>query len=109
MNAQDLFEDIASKMTPAEAQRLIKGMVISKAAVAVATLVEICENKRLNAGARVMAAKTLLDRGFGMPEQNQPVIVVPGAGRTGVMLIPTEGGKESWLSKAQAHHSKMLT
>jgi hypothetical protein len=37
--------------------------------LALETLVDICGNKRANAFARVTAANSLLDRGFGKPTQ----------------------------------------
>lgn len=102
-----ITQELAAKMTPAEATRLIKGMCIPEAAVAVQTLVEICQNRRINPNARVSAAVALLDRGFGKPEQTQQ-IVAPGNGRSGVMLIPSADGEDAWLQLATQHHAKML-
>ena len=103
-----ITEEMASKMTQQDAQKLIKGMCISRAAIAIGTLEEVCNNRRANPAARVAAATALLDRGFGRPEQNTTVIV-PGSGRAGVMLVPSAAGKDEWLSQANAHHKKMLT
>jgi hypothetical protein len=103
-----ITEQVASNMTAADAQKLIKGMCISRAAIAVETLEQICRNVRANPAARVSAATALLDRGFGKPEQNTTVIV-PGSGRAGVMLVPSTAGREQWLAQASAHHKKMLT
>lgn len=104
---QSITEQIAGEMKPAEAQKLIRGMCITRAPIAVATLEQICANPRMNPNARVAAATAILDRGFGRPEQNTSVIV-PGSGKTGVMLVPSTSDKDEWLSQASAHHEKML-
>lgn len=102
-----ITEEIASKLTASEAQKLIKGMCIVHAGAAIKALVEIVSNVRINPNARVQAAQALLDRGFGKPEQNT-TIVVPGSGKTGVMLVPGTEGRNQWLEQASAHHTKML-
>jgi hypothetical protein len=108
--SENIAEELAGKLSPADRDRLVRGMVIPHAAVAVATLVEICSNRRLNPQARVIAAKLLLDRGFGKPETVHTPPVLPG-GQSGVMLVPSEptDGKQSWLQQASEHHKKMLT
>jgi hypothetical protein len=82
-------------------------MCIVHAATAVKTLVDIASNVRLHPAARVQAATVLLDRGFGKPEQNTTVIV-PGSGKTGVMLVPATTDRETWLQQVSGHHKKML-
>lgn len=101
-------EEMASKMTAAEAQRLIKGMCIARTAIAIAALEQVCRNMRANPVARIAAATAILDRGYGRPEQNN-TIIVPGSGKAGVMLVPTAPGRDAWLEQATAHHTKMLT
>lgn len=101
-------EELASKMSASDAQKLIKGMCIARAQIAIHTLEQVCLNPRANPAARVAAATAILDRGFGRPEQNTTVIV-PGSGRAGVMLVPNTSDRNSWLSQATAHHQKMLT
>lgn len=109
MNLLSISEELASKMTPTDRDALIRGLTIPKAGLAVSTLEEICQNKRLNPNARAIAAKILLDRGFGKPETVVSIPTPPGGGRCGVMLIPYDGERQSWLQLALEHHSKMLT
>lgn len=104
-----ITEEIAGKMSLQEAQRLIRSLTIPHAMMAVQTLVNIAENPRMNPNARVTAANSILDRGFGKPEQPVPIQLPPGTGKTGVMLVPSSGGREEWLKRAQEHHQKMLS
>lgn len=101
-------EEIAGKMTPGEATRLLRSLAIPHAKMAIEVLVGVAENPRLNPAARVMAANSILDRGFGKPEQPATLVLPPGTGKTGVMLLPSGEGRNEWLSKASSHHQKML-
>lgn len=105
----NITEEIAGKMTLQEAQRLIRSLTIPHAMTAVSTLVNIANNPRMNPAARVAAANSILDRGFGKPEQTVTIPLPPGIGKTGVMLIPSSGGRDEWLKRSQEHHQKMLS
>jgi hypothetical protein len=105
----DINEEMAGKMAPAEAARLIKSLAIPHAKLAIEALVSITTNPRFHPAARVAAATQLLDRGFGKAEQPVPVVLPPGTGKTGVMMVPEIKGEDAWLSKAAAHHQKVLS
>jgi hypothetical protein len=105
----DINEEIAGKMSLQDAQRLIRSLSIPHAKMAVQTLVNISQNPRMNPAARVAAANSILDRAFGKPEQPVTIPLPQGVGKTGVMLIPSSGGRDEWLKRAQEHHQKMLS
>lgn len=106
---EDITAELASKISPADARKLLKSLTIPKATVAIETLSSICINPRINPNARVRAAEVLLDRAFGKAEQMEPA-PPPESKDTGVMLIPSgTGDLTEWERLAMLHHQKALT
>lgn len=105
---EDITAELASKLKPADARRLLKSLTIPKATTAIETLSSICQNTRINPNARVRAAEVLLDRAFGKAEQMEPDLPESSV-QSGVMLIPAgTGDLKEWERLAMQHHQKVL-
>ena len=76
-----------------------KALMIPFISTAIEALVEVAQNSKAYAPARVAAANSILDRAYGRPEALTPPPPPPPEG-VGVLLITTVEEKEAWLNKA---------
>lgn len=93
-------------MSVSDAIRYLKQCVMPYYPLAVATLVNVCRNRRAPSSAKVAAARELLNQGIGKPQMRQLLGATPA--RSGVLLIPTGEGREEWEKRSSEHHEKML-
>jgi len=118
MSGRIVWDIIEDRFNPAEegsekrAKKLAvpdrgKALLVPFITTAIEALVDVAQNQRAYAPARVAAANSILDRVYGRPEAIEPLPPAPAEG-TGVLLISDPEERVEWLNRAQTEQKALM-